>query len=134
MKHQVYHRPVNHSFATGWQRLVVIAQPTILAKPTEGPFHHPTSGQYDEPIQLATLDNLNHPPEHTSSPFDEYRHWVSACVRHCVELFHGGDHESSSTDPANETAGSSNGRCPKVEIRAATYARNIRYGSNREYH
>lgn len=72
MNHQVNHGQVDHSFATGWQRLVVLAQPPILAEPTEGPFHHPTSGQHDEPMQLATLDNLNDPSERTSSPFDEY--------------------------------------------------------------
>ena len=72
MKHQVYHGQVDHSFAAGRQCLVVLAEPPILAKPTEGPFHHPTSGQYGEPMQLATFDNLNDPSERTSGPFDEY--------------------------------------------------------------
>jgi hypothetical protein len=71
MNHQVNHGQVDHSFTTGWQRLVVLAQPPILAKPPKGPFHYPTSGQYYETMQVTTPDNLNNPSECASGPIYE---------------------------------------------------------------
>ena len=71
MKHQINHGQVDHSLATGRQRLVVLAQPPILAEPAEGTFHHPTSWQYRETMQVATLDNLSDPSECPSGPIHE---------------------------------------------------------------
>ena len=68
MEHQINHGQIYHSLATGRQRLVVLAQPSIFAKPPKRPFHHPTSGQYYKTMQVTTLDNLNEPSECVSSP------------------------------------------------------------------
>lgn len=68
MEHQINHSKVYHSLTTGRQGLVVLTQPSILAQPTKGTFHHPTSGQYYETMQVATLDNLNNPSECAFGP------------------------------------------------------------------
>ena len=68
MEHQINHSKVYHSFTTGRQSLIVLTQPSILAQPTKGTFHHPTSGQYYETMQVTTLDNLNNPSECVFGP------------------------------------------------------------------
>ena len=71
MEHRVYHSQVDHAFTATRQRLVVLAQPAILAKPGKGPFHNPTPGQHNETMRPATLDNLDYSPEHHPSPIHE---------------------------------------------------------------
>jgi len=68
MKHQVDHCQIDHGFTAGWLGLVVLAQPTVLAEPAKGPFHHPAPGQHHKAMQLVTLDNLNDPPECAVGP------------------------------------------------------------------
>jgi len=68
MQHQVDHCQIDHGFAAGWQRLVVFAQPTVLAEPAKGPFHNPAFGQNNEAMQVTAFNHLNHPCECLLSP------------------------------------------------------------------
>jgi hypothetical protein len=68
MEHQINHSKVYHSLTAGRQGLVVLTQPSILAQPAEGTFHHPTSGQYHETMQVTTPDNLNNPSKCAPGP------------------------------------------------------------------
>lgn len=63
MQHQIDHCQIDHSFTAGRQRLVVFAEPTILAQPAERPFHNPAFGQDNEAVHLTTLNNFNNPAE-----------------------------------------------------------------------
>ena len=68
MQHQVDHGQIDHGFTAGRQRLVVLAQPSVFAKPAKGSLHDPTLRQDHEAMQLTAFDNLNNPPEHPSGP------------------------------------------------------------------
>lgn len=68
MQHQVNHCQVNHVFATGRKRFIVLAQPPILTEPAEGAFHDPTFGQHHEAMQVTTFDDFNDPPKCVSGP------------------------------------------------------------------
>jgi len=64
-KRNTFRRPAR---AVGWQRLVVFAQPTVLAEPAEGPFHNPAFGQNNEAMRVMAFNHLNHPCECLLSP------------------------------------------------------------------
>jgi hypothetical protein len=71
MQHQINHGQVDHGFTAGRQRLVILAQPPILAEPAKGPLHDPPLRQDYKVMQVTTFDNLNHPAEHPSGPIHE---------------------------------------------------------------
>ena len=67
------HRHVNHRFAAFRQRLVVLAQTTIAAKPSEGSLDDPTFGQNLEASDIvAAFDDLQNPVAHVSCPLDQF--------------------------------------------------------------
>ena len=75
MNHQVDHSQLDHSFTANRQRLVVLAKPAILAKPSKGTFDHPTFGQDHEAMRVRAFDDLQYPMAKLSGPRDEL-----ACV------------------------------------------------------
>src|ERR1039458_10465984 len=67
MKHQVDHRDADHRLAAFGQRLVVLAQPAILAEPCKCSLYDPTLGQHRE-SRFAALDDLESPSTQMPGP------------------------------------------------------------------
>lgn len=66
------HRDVNPRFAGYRQFLVVFAQPSAAAQPSEGALHNPSSRQYLKGMAVfGTLDYLQDPPTDELCPFDQ---------------------------------------------------------------
>ena len=62
MNHQINHCQQNHSFTTGGQRFVVLAQTSVLTQPGQGTLDHPATRQYLEALHVVTtLDDLQAP-------------------------------------------------------------------------
>ena len=62
MNHQINHCQQNHSFTTGGQRFVVLAQTSVLTQPGQGTLDHPTPRQYLKALHaVTTFDNLQQP-------------------------------------------------------------------------
>jgi hypothetical protein len=69
----VDHGQVNYCFAAFRQRLVVLAQPTIAAEPSEGSLDDPAFGQNLEAGHVvAAFDDLQDPVTHFLGPLDQF--------------------------------------------------------------
>jgi len=72
MKHQIYHRNLNHRLAGFRQRFVVFAQASIFAQPSKRPLHHPTPRKDDKAGHIvAPFDNLQNPVSKLFYPFNQ---------------------------------------------------------------
>src|ERR1035437_152744 len=66
------HGQINHRLAAVGQSLVILAQPTVAAKPAKGAFHNPSLGQDDEALDVvATFDDLQQPAAKVLDPADQ---------------------------------------------------------------
>ena len=71
MEHQVDHGQVNHGLTAVGQRLVVLAQPAVLAEPSERPLDNPTFWKDHKAMKVTAFDDLHGTPYAPASPIDE---------------------------------------------------------------
>lgn len=72
MNHHVDHNEIDHRFARGRERFVVLAHSTIPTDPREGALHDPAFRQHREADdRIAAFNNRQHPAAERLGPFDQ---------------------------------------------------------------
>ena len=100
------HRYVHPGLGGFRNGLAVLAQPSAPAQPSQGPFHHPTPGQYQECVlAVGAPDYFQRPPGLFHHPIDQLP--SVAVVR---------PEQTQAVEPSCELADNQSGSVPVLDV------------------